>query len=466
MRLTVEEIIHATKGELLTGKREQWVTGVSTDSRNINADELFVPLKGDRFDGHDYIKNAIHAGAAASLLKQSEASVVSIAEKNGSALIRVDDPLQALHDLANYYLSKMDAIVIGVTGSTGKTTTKEMIYSILSRKYRVLKNEGNYNNHIGVPSTAFQVEPEHEVVIFEMGMSGFHEIEKLCRIVKPRIGVITNIGASHIEKLGSRENIFKAKMEITKYFDQREHILIANGDDEFLGKLKSQNTPYQKYFVGFHKDCDFQAISIDEIGEKGIQFKASLQGQDYDFVLQVPGKHNIYNALCAIAIGYVLGVEPDRICEGIQAFKGNDMRLNIISTRSNIKVLDDSYNASPDSMKAAIAVFATIASNRKIAVLGDMLEMGSYAQKGHYDIGKEIARHPIDFLVTVGEQAAYIGKGAVENGFYQSHIFACANNQEAIDVLQEILCEQDGVLVKGSRGMKMEEIVEYIQERR
>jgi len=466
MKLTVEEIIHATKGKLLTGKREQWVTGVSTDSRNITAGELFVPLKGNRFDGHDYIENAIRTGAAASLLKQSEAAVVSVAEENGCALIQVADPLQALHDLASYYLSKMNAIVIAVTGSTGKTTTKEMISSVLSQKYRVLKNKGNYNNHIGVPLTAFQVGPEHEVVIFEMGMSGFHEIENLCRIVKPRIGVITNIGTSHIEKLGSRENIFKAKMEITKHFDQREYILIANGDDEFLGRLKNQNTPYQKYFVGFHEDCHFQAISINEIGEKGVRFKASVQGQDYDFALQVPGKHNVYNALCAIAIGYVLGVEPDRISEGLQAFQGNNMRLNIISTRSNIKVLDDTYNASPDSMKAAIAVFATIDSKRKIAVLGDMLEMGSYAPKGHYDVGKEISRHPIDFLITVGEQATYIGKGAIESGFHQPHVFACANNQEVIEVLQRILRERDGVLVKGSRGMKMEEIVEYIQERR
>jgi UDP-N-acetylmuramoyl-tripeptide--D-alanyl-D-alanine ligase len=465
MKLTVGEIIGATKGELLIGNKGKCITGVSTDSRNIQMGQLFIPLIGERFDGHDYIESTLNAGAAAVLSSRIDSCFLSVAENKGNAIIHVDDTLGALHDLAKYYISKMNVLVIGVTGSTGKTTTKEMIYSVLSQKYNVLKNQGNYNNHIGVPLTVFKLEPDHEIAIFEMGMSALSEIDRLSCIVRPDIGVITNVGLSHIENLGSQKNIMKAKMEIANYFDNPEHILIINGDDVLLKELKSKDTVYKKYFIGFDKNCDFQAVYIHETGENSIKFEAMFCGKKYDFALQVPGRHNIYNALYAIAIGCILNIEPELICKGIQEFRGSDMRLNIFTTRDGLKVINDVYNANPDSMKAAIPVLAEIDANRKIAVLGDMLEMGSYAPKGHYGIGIEIVKHSIDFLVAVGKNASYIAKGAVENGLNKENIFLCLNNKEAIDILQKLLRKRDGILVKGSRGMKMEEIVEYIQER-
>ncbi|QZY57186.1 UDP-N-acetylmuramoyl-tripeptide--D-alanyl-D-alanine ligase [Crassaminicella profunda] len=461
MKLAIKEIIEATKGKLIKGDSQDMVYGISTDSRRIKSNELFIPLIGENFNGHNFIEMAVKSGANTVLISQDcEGELLGY---KGLCIIKVKDTLKALQDLAKYYISKFHIPIIGVTGSTGKTSTKEVIYSVLSKQYNVLKNKGNLNNHIGLPLTVFELEKNHEIAILEMGMSGFGEINLLADIVNPDVAVITNIGLSHIEHLGSQENILKAKMEITNYFNEK-NTLIVNGDDKLLKTLQSTPMDYEQCFVGLEKNCHYQAIHIKDLGEEGIHFDVEINDQIYPFTLKVPGEHNIYNALCAIAIGLKFNMDVASIQEGIKDFEGSKMRLHIFTTNEKIKVINDAYNASPDSMRAAINVLSKM-QNRKIAVLGDMLEMGEYAKVGHNDVGCEVAKNSIDMLIVVGTDAEHIAKGAIENHFDEEKVYICKNNEEAIGILKNILQKEDIVLIKGSRGMRMEEIVRYIQER-
>ncbi|MCT4621326.1 MAG: UDP-N-acetylmuramoyl-tripeptide--D-alanyl-D-alanine ligase [Marinisporobacter sp.] len=461
MKLSIKEMVEATKGNLIKGDSKDLVYGISTDSRSIKDKELFIPLVGENFNGHDFIEKAIQNGANAIFV--SEEYEGSLFEEKGLSIIRVKDTLKALQDLAKYYVSKFPIPIIGVTGSTGKTSTKEIIYSVLSKKYKVLKNKGNFNNHIGLPLTVFGLNEEHEIGILEMGMSGFGEINLLADLVKPDVAVITNIGLSHIEHLGSQENILKAKMEITNYFSEKS-TLIVNGDDKLLKTLNNKNMDYEKCFIGLEKDCHYQGVHINDQGEEGIHFHVKINDEMYPFTLNVPGQHNIYNALCAIAVGCKFNMDIASIQEGIKEFKGSKMRMHIFTTHGKIKVINDAYNASPDSMGAAINVLSKM-TNRKIAILGDMLEMGEYAKYGHCDVGRGVADNKIDILIAVGTNANHIAKGAIENKFDQEKVYVCKDNEEVMEILKNILKKEDVVLIKGSRGMRMEEIVQYIQER-
>lgn len=462
MKLTIDEILNATQGEYLSGNITETVVQITTDSRKVRGGELFIPLIGINFDGHDFVSQAVQQGATVVLTQRILEN--SIADFNKTCFIRVKDTLKALQDLAKYYLRKFNIPIVAVTGSTGKTTTKDLIHSVLQQKYKVMKSEGNFNNHIGLPLSVFKLKQEYEAAIFEMGMSSLGEIDTLAEIVRPNISVITNIGLSHIEHLGSQENILKAKMEITNYLDA-EDVLIVNGDDDFLKNLNRQSHPFKKFYIGLNSECDLRAENIINLGEAGSSFNVVFDGKKVPFCLQVPGDHNIYNALSAIAVGLWLGMDSSEIQRGIQAYKGSDMRLHILSIQENIKIINDTYNASPDSMKAAISVLSKAAAKRKIAVLGDMLEMGLYTKTGHYTVGCEVAKKSIDLLIVVGTAAAYIAEGAIDHGFDRQKIVVCTNNQEVIGYLRKNMLAEDMILVKGSRGMKMEEIVAGIQER-
>lgn len=462
MKLTIDEILEATQGEYLFENIIESVEQIITDSRRIKGGELFVPLVGLNFDGHDFIPQAIQQGAKIILTHRILDKDVYMNEK--ICVISVKDTLKALQDLAKYHIRKFNIPIVGVTGSTGKTTTKDLIYSVLKQKYKVMKSEGNFNNHIGLPLSVFQLQKEHEAAIFEMGMSALGEIDTLAEIVRPNISVITNIGLSHIEHLGSQENIFKAKMEIANYLE-REDVLIVNGDDPYLNGLKDQVLGFQNLFVGIHSLCDLKAENIKDLGEAGSTFDVLFEGQPVNFRLQVPGTHNIYNALSAIAVGRCLNMESAMIQKGIEAYQGSAMRLHIISIHDNIKIINDVYNASPDSMKAAISVLSKADAKRKIAVLGDMLEMGQYTKMGHYTVGCEIAKKSVDLLVVVGSSSVHMVEGAIDHGFDREKIIVCTSNQEATAYLKKTIKPDDMILVKGSRSMKMEEIVAGIQER-
>ena len=449
--LNIGEIIKATGGSLISGNSEAEIRGISTDSRKINDGCMFIPLIGERFDGHDYIKAALDSGAAAVLTQRGD-----IADGAGT-FIRVGDTSKALRDIAAYYRKKFSIPFVGITGSVGKTSTKDMIAGVIGKKYKVLKTEGNLNNEIGVPLTIFNLEDTHEAAVLEMGMSGAGEIGRLTAIIKPDIAVITNIGMSHIEKLGSRQNILKAKLEILEALNPGG-LVVLNGDDALLAGMKDL-LKFRTVFYGMDEGVDYQACNINSHGENGIYFDIIIRGREFCIHIPVPGVHNVHNALAAVAVGCELGIPMEDVIKGIAGFSPTKMRMDIIAL-NGLKIINDAYNASPQSMEAALNVLKEIGGKgRKIAVLGDMLELGDWAEKAHFDVGGFAAAGRIDQIVAVGNNARYIADGALEAGYPPSQIKYFKSNEEALEFLKGNLLYEDVILIKGSRGIKMEEIV-------
>lgn len=460
MEIKIKDILDATNGELILGSENIILKGISIDSRKIGEGYLFIPIKGERFDGHSFIKDAFSTGAIATLTSKS----IDVKTLTNKCIIKVDDTLKALQNIAKYFLKKVNIPVVAITGSTGKTTTKEFIYNVLSQKYNVLKNEGNFNNHIGLPLTLLKVENSHDIVVLEMGMSNKGEIDTLANLTKPDVGVITNIGVSHIENLGSREEIFKAKMEIANYMDSNS-VLIVNGDDDFLNKLKEISSDFKTYFVGLNDDNNIYVTNINSSDINEVRFSINIENKVYDIKLNVPGVHNIYNALLAIAVGLNFRIPIEDIIVGLSNYTGSKMRLNILKLADEITVINDCYNASPDSMRAALDVLNKIKGKRKIAILGDMFEMGDYSEEAHNQVGYMVSRRNIDLLITVGKKAKTIGQSALEKGLSKNQVIILENNRKVIEMLRDIIKTGDSILIKGSRGMKMEEIVHFLQER-
>lgn len=432
------------------------VKGISTDSRKVKEGDLFIAIEGENFDGHDFVRQAFEKGCSGVVVHKD------IKDIQGLPVIKVDNTLHALHEMARYYMSLFDIPRIAVTGSTGKTTTKEMIYKVLSQKYNVIKNIGNYNNHIGLPLSVFQIEEAHEIAVFEMGMSGFGEIDLLASIVRPDIAVITNVGLSHIENLGSQENILKAKLEVTNYFSEN-NTLIINRDDFFLNTVSERMGPYQVMGIGFNSASDGVISDVTNLGEKGVNFLLTFRNMSHGFKLNAIGEHNVYNASMAVVIGLLFDVHTDDIAKGISEFEGYNMRLNVEESKRGIKILNDAYNASPDSMKAAIDTLMTIEGQRHIAILSDMLEMGDYSEKYHLEVGKYAAESGVDQIISVGNNALFIAKGAVNMPV--NNVCYYKANIDLINDLGVLIKPGDVVLVKGSRGMRMEEIVHSLKER-
>lgn len=450
MILSIDEVLKATDGIIISEGGCSSFTAVSTDSRKVGPGELFVPLVGERFDGHDYITAALESGASAALTHKDGIGA------DGRLLIRVRDTSAALRGLAAYYRSKFSIPFVGITGSVGKTSTKDMIASVLGRRFNVLSTEGNLNNEIGVPLTVFRLKADHEAAVLEMGMSGLGEISRLTAIVRPCVAVITNIGMAHIEKLGSRQNILKAKLEILEGLDENG-LVVLNRDDSLLDGVRSL-LRHRTVSYGMEEGADYRAANINSNGEGGIDFELTAGGRSYDAHLNAPGAHNIYNALAAAAAGRELGVSMEDVIEGIAACKPGKMRMNIISA-NGLKVINDTYNASPQSMKAALDVLEEIGvTGGRIAVLGDMLEMGSWAKDAHLEVGRYAAGKKLSRLLTVGPNAAYIAQGAVEAGFPEEAVSVFPGNREAIRFIEKIVQDEDTILIKGSRGMKMEEL--------
>ena len=460
---TIRQIIEATKGQLLESSSidlDGEVNGVSTDTRTIKKGELFIPLVGEIFDGHYFVDEAIEKGASAVLIHREDAKFLPELFPE-VAVIKVADTLKALQDLAAFQRSRFNIPIVAVTGSNGKTTTKDMIALVLSQKYKVLKTQGNFNNEIGLPLTLLGLDDSHEVAVVEMGMNHLGEIHRLAKIARPNIGVITNIGVSHIQNLGTRENILKAKMEIFDFFTSEDKAIL-NGDDEFLSKV-AEEFPYQVKYYGISDIASVKAQDIRLLGEKGISYNINIGSQIHPIEIPIPGKHNVYNSLAAVAVGSLMGIDIQDIANALKSYRSGDMRLNIFTTDSNIKVIDDVYNASPDSMKAAIEVLKDLGEGRKVAILGDMLELGDYSQKGHSEVGEVVAHKGIDILITVGQESKFIGIEARKCGMDDQRIIHLESNKDVIDYLDTIIEQGDKILVKGSRSMKMEEIVEYLR---
>lgn len=438
--ITIGAVTDAVSGRLICGDRNFAVTSVTTDSRTKNGG-LFIALKGERFDANDFVNSYLENNDCAMVSKE-------MPPVPGKHIIYVPDTNKALLSLAAFYRGLFKIPVIGITGSVGKTSTKEMIYSVVSQKYNAMKTDGNFNNEIGVPLTLFRLDDSVKCAVVEMGMSNFGEMSRLTSAVRPTIAVITNIGTAHIGNLGSRENILKAKLEILEGMDKNS-TLILNGDNDLLYPLKGKLNVNTMYYGIKNKDCDIFAENIMSTSD-GSDF--TVNGTAYH--INAPGEHNIYNALSAILIGKLLEIPLSLVQKGIRSFENCGMRQNIIKN-NGITLIEDCYNASLDSMAASLKVLKSISKGRSIAVLGDILEQGEFSRDIHTKVGECAAKENIDVLITIGKESEYTA-AAAENGVKTvKSFFGCAGAWEYLD---SIMTKGDTILFKASRGMKLEEI--------
>lgn len=453
--LTVSDILKATNGKLASGSADKIITDISTDSRNIKEGSLFVPLAGEKFDGHDFLDAAIKNGAGAVITHKNE--MPQNAEK--TAVIYVPDTLFALGGIAGLYRSLFDARCVAITGSVGKTTTKEMSALVLSKQYDIHKNKGNFNNEIGVPLTVFGLSDEHEILISEMGMSGFGEIERISKIVRPSFVIMTNIGMSHIEFLGSQENIFKAKSEFMKNADE-DIVVIINGDDDILLSHKA-DLGQNVITVGIkNKNCDIVAENIIAT-DASVSFTAkSASENEYDIFLPIPGRHNVYNALLSIALGEKLGVSPEKIKEALKEFVPDNMRMCVMEAE-DFTIINDCYNAAPDSMTAALDVLKSH-EGRKVAILGDIACLGEFSENAHKMVGAKVFENDIDILVTIGNEAKNYAVGAMKSGMDKDKIYSFETAVEANLKLKSIINKKDVILIKASRVMELERVTDFL----
>lgn len=443
--MKVYEIVEATRGILVSGNKDDEINFFSQDSRQMTNGGMYIPLKGERFDGHNFIESAFQTGAQAIISEKD----VNYEDK---IVIKVKDTHQALKDMASYLRNHRPVKVVGVTGSVGKTSTRDMVYSVVKQKYKTLKTEGNYNNEIGLPLTILRYHDE-EVLVLEMGMNHLQEMSRLSMIARPDIACITNVGTAHIGELGSRENILKAKLEIINGMKEGS-TLIINQDNDMLQTVELPHLNVVR--VGKGKEASIQASHI-VLEETKSSFEVEYQGKKEIIEVPVQGEHNISNALIAIAVGIELNISLEDIKKGIQEFKLTKNRMDILE-KNHKTVIDGTYNASVDSMKSSIDVLANY-KKRKVAILADMLELGDYSQQLHEEVGSYVASKGIDILVCVGKEAKYIYQKARKS---MKDVYYFESNQEVIARLDELLKEDDVILVKGSHSMNLKEVVEKI----
>lgn len=449
--ISIEQLVDITKGTLIQPAEATAVTGAVIDSRNVVEGDLFIPIKGERVDGHQFIIAAAASGAAATLTEKKLDQM-----PKGLGIIQVESCLEAMKAIATYNRSRYDIPVIAVTGSSGKTTTKDLIAAVLSAQFRVMKTQGNFNNEYGVPQTLFRLESSHEMAVVEMGMDSLGDISKSVWEVRPHIAAITNIGTAHIENLKTQDNILKAKSEIFETMSE-DDIALLNGDDAYLNKINEEAVPFKVVRVGINSDkVDLKARNVQS-SANGICFDAD--GDTYHFAY--PGIHNVYNCLMGIWIGKYYGMSAEAIQRGLDAFHPSSNRMDMFEI-DGMKIINDTYNANPDAMQAALSVLSDVAGDgRKIAVLGDMLEMGDEAQKAHEAIG-EIAGEIVDVLVAVGTDAIHYVHGA-EKYLGVSACYHVQDAQSAASLLTEICIPGDTLLIKASRGMQLDKTVEYLK---
>lgn len=428
--------------------KEQCVTGIAIDSRKIEEGFLFVALRGERVDGHSFVASAYEKGAYACLVEE-------MPEQKEGTYIVVDSCLQALKDIAEYYRQSLDIKVIGITGSVGKTSTKEMISSVVSQKYNVQKTQGNFNNEIGVPLTIFSICEEHEVAVLEMGISEFGEMHRLSKMVRPDICVMTNIGLCHLENLKSRDGILQAKSEIYD-FAKENCIAILNGDDDKLITLKSREAIHPKFY-GLEAGNDIYAENIVDKGLEGIQCDIVSKAGRMNVWIPIPGMHMVYNALAGAQVGLELGLTLEEIKAGIEALKPTGGRNNILKV-NDMTVIDDCYNANPVSMRSSLDVLAK-AKGRKVAILGDMGELGAEEKQLHYGVGEYAAGLNVDVLVCVGALSMEMKKAAESVNDSKTIVLYYEDRDSMIGELSKIVMAGDTVLVKASHFMGFEKVV-------
>lgn len=456
--IAVDKIVEMCECTVLSRGTASTVKKFCSDTRTIEKNDLFISLKSETTDGITYIKEALEKGAMGVITEYNIPEEI-VNKYNNKLILKVKNITDSIQKIAKYKRTLYDIPIVAVTGSVGKTSTKDIIASVIGKKYNVTKTKGNYNNHIGVPLTILSWNKNTEAAVVEMGMNHFGEIELLTNIVKPTIAIITNIGTAHIGILGSRGNILKAKMEILDGLTPNGCIIL-NNDNDLLNKCDIKN--YRKITYGIENSSNYMAYDITR-NETYTEYKIKINNKEEKVYVPVPGDHFIYNSLCAIAVGKELNIETDKIIEGIKTFEITGKRNEIIEI-NDIKIMNDYYNASYDSMKASLEVLSNIKATRKIAILGDMLELGEYSEKLHSMVGEEVAKNKIDVLCTVGKLSKSTAKTAKTLG--TKEIYQFNTNEECIDKLGEIVRKNDAILIKASNAMHFGEISKYLQGER
>lgn len=472
--LKVEELLEGLTGVKpeCSGISQNRFSGVAIDSRLVQGGELFIALRGEQEDGHSFVGDAFRRGASAAiverpLLECPQLIDVASIDRHGRLgegvrtplCVVVGDGLEALQRLAGYWRRKFRARVVGVTGSVGKTVTKEAIWSVLRQERTALKSEGNYNNEIGLPLTLLQMEDSHRSAVLEMGMYSLGEIRTLARIALPQVGVVTNVGPTHLERLGSLEKIAQAKAELVEALPP-EGTAILNFDDQRVRKMRSKTRAAVLYY-GLRSGAQLRASHVESRGQEGVSFRLHHGGDEIQASTPMAGEHSVYTALAAAAVGLTEGISWEGITKGLREADGH-VRLRTSIGPGGARVVDDAYNSSPASAIAALNFLEGL-DGRKVAVLGDMLELGSHEERGHREVGKRASK-VIQQLVLVGPRARIIGEEAVRCGLEEEAVVAVDTNEEAIEHLRRVISSRDVILVKGSRGMRMEQIVIALEE--
>jgi UDP-N-acetylmuramoyl-tripeptide--D-alanyl-D-alanine ligase len=478
-KLYVKEILEAVGGQLLGNVdiENRYITNVQTDSRKAAAGDLFVAIVGERLDAHRFVPGAMEAGAEGCLVSTAPETV-----PEGKFCVLVEDTAKAMGDLAAYYRRRLGIPVVAVTGSVGKTTTKDMVASVLSSRFRTLKTAGNLNNHLGLPMTVFRLSAEDEIAVLEMGMNHLGEIDYLVRIAQPDVAVITNVGDAHIGNLGSRENILRAKCEIFRGL-KKGGTAVLNGDDALLATLRpgasrvsdpAGSDDFAKmyaeidaggftyHWAGESEACDYRAVNIDDTLPDEVRCDAQTPAGTFPLEIPSLGRHMIYPAMTAAAVGQCFGLTDKEIAEGISNFQATHMRMDVEKCEHGVILYNDSYNANTQSMKAALSILANSRAARKVAVLGDMLEQGAFEERLHREVGEYAAGLPIDTLVTVGSRAGWLAEAALEQDMQD--VRPCEDKDEARKVLAELIGPDTAFLFKASRGMALEELCSFVRE--
>lgn len=454
--LYVKDIVRLCEGKVLCGDEELKLSTFCTDTRRIKEQDVYVGIKGEVFDGSKFYMEAVNKGASVCILEKGYVKSTDI----DCTIVEVDDTVKCLQELAKYKRSLYDIPVIAITGSVGKTSTKDIIASVVEQKYKTCKTIGNYNNHIGVPLTILSLKDE-EALVVEMGMNHLREIAVLSEIAKPTVAVITNVGTAHIGILGSRENILKAKLEILEGMVGKK-VIINKDNDMLKGALKELEERYDVSTVSIVEESTYRAVNIDE---DVFDSKFDIDNKVNGIKVNVGGEAFIYNSLVAYAVGEVLGIDNDLIKKGIDSFKLSSGRLEKKVNSKGVTIIDDTYNANYDSMKASIELLGKVKDKRKIAILGDMLELGEYSEEFHKGIGEVVFNSKIDKLITIGEASVNIERRAVELGMDKSNCYHFDKENDCYEVVLEILDSNDIVLLKGSHGIHLDRVVDKLMEK-
>jgi UDP-N-acetylmuramoyl-tripeptide--D-alanyl-D-alanine ligase len=465
MTFSLEEVLKATGGRLLQGEERTLFRGISTDSRTIAEGELFIALKGDRFDGHHYALEALKKKAGGVVIEEDKIRDIRWNGYRPSAVIAVKDTLRALGDIAQERRRTYRTPVIALTGSNGKTTTKEMISASLETTFPVLKTKGNLNNLIGLPLTLLNLTEKERVVVLEMGMNVPGEIRRLTEIAEPDVGLITNIEKVHLEGMGSLERIKEEKGELFRKM-RKDGTILVNQDDPRVIDLAS-DYPGQKITFGIDHPAEVRAKEIRLKGAEGTSFTLIMEGVTLEITLPLLGRHFVPNALSAIASASLFGVELEKVKEALEHLQPSPMRMEVLRLKEGVTLINDAYNANPRSMELALKTLSEMkGTGRAIAVLGDMLELGDFSVEAHQHIGQRVKEFSIDFLLALGEEAPVLIESAIRHGLDSEKARIAESHTEVISILRKMIREGDWILIKGSRRMGMEKIAEGLMGRR